>query len=72
MRVSELLVKPQARQVTTYVKPLMRVNSLTILPPWFCTSFFAFSSSCSEAPDFRVTYGSQTPKASPPETGSVR
>jgi hypothetical protein len=42
-------------QMETYVKPLIRVNSLVILPPWSVTCFFAFSSSSLEAPDLRVT-----------------
>lgn len=42
------------------VKPLMRVNSLVILPPWSWTFCFALSSSSGEAPDLRVTLSSQT------------
>lgn len=42
-------------RMKTYVKPLMRVNSLVTLPPWSDTCFFAFSSSLLEAPDLRVT-----------------
>ena len=38
-----------------YVKPLMRVNSFVILPPWSWTFFLACSSWSGEAPSLRVT-----------------
>ena len=47
----------ELRNAGTYVKPLIRVNSLVILPPCSVTCFFAFSSSSLEAPDLRVTCG---------------
>lgn len=41
----------------TYVKPLMRLNSETISPPWSLTCCLAFSRSSLEASLLRVTYG---------------
>lgn len=54
-RIRQLSVHDGREAVKPYVKPLIRVNSLVILPPWSVTFFFAFSSSSAEAPELRVT-----------------
>lgn len=54
------------------MKPLISVNSFVIFPPWSCTCFFAFSSSCGEAPDLRVTYPESVRRACDRADGDSR